>query len=88
MGVMGYVKWERFENPISQAIENLELNQDKVSDHFFPLEGSYKGQIKRDFKLTRYASYMTDLCCDGRKPEVAAAKKYFAYSILPHRFKT
>jgi hypothetical protein len=78
MGVMGYVKWERFENPISQAIENLELNQDKVSDHFFPLEGSYKGQIKRDFKLTRYASYMTALCCDGRKPEVAAAKKYFA----------
>jgi len=78
MGLMGYVKWERFENPISQAIENLELNQDKVSDHFFPLEGSYKGQVKRDFKLTRYASYMTALCCDGRKPEVAAAKKYFA----------
>ena len=30
------------------------------------------------YELTRYAAYMTALCCDGRKPEVAAAKKYFA----------
>lgn len=78
MTMMGYVKWQRFENPIKSAIENLEINGDNVSRHFLPLAVSYKGQDKGNYELTRYASYMTALCCDGRKTEVAAAKKYFA----------
>jgi DNA-damage-inducible protein D len=78
MGLMGYRQWRNFETPINQAIENLELNDDKVSDHFLPLVTKSQGRDGKDFKLTRYASYMTALCCDGRKPEVAAAKKYFA----------
>jgi DNA-damage-inducible protein D len=78
MVMMGYKKWERFENPISQAIENLELNGDIVANHFFPLAVKSSGRDASSYELTRYASYMTALCCDGRKPEVAAAKKYFA----------
>jgi hypothetical protein len=78
MGLMGYRQWRNFETPINQAIENLELNDDKVSDHFLLLVTKSQGRDGKDFKLTRYACYMTALCCDGRKPEVAAAKKYFA----------
>ena len=78
MGLMGYRQWRNFETTINQAIENLELNDDKVSDHFLLLVTKSQGRDGKDFKLTRYASYMTALCCDGRKPEVAAAKKYFA----------
>ena len=37
MTVMGYTLWQRFENPITQAIENLELTGDKASDHFLSL---------------------------------------------------
>jgi hypothetical protein len=78
MKLMGYVKWQNFETPIKQAIENLELNGDNVFEHSLPLSVTYKGQEKSDYKMTRYMCYMTALCCDGRKPEVAAAKKYFA----------
>jgi hypothetical protein len=78
MIMMGYKKWERFENPINQAIENLEINGDIVADHFFPLAVKSAGRDASSYELTRYAAYMTALCCDGRKPEVAAAKKYFA----------
>jgi DNA-damage-inducible protein D len=34
MQLVGYTNWRRFETPIQQAVENLELNGDVVSDHF------------------------------------------------------
>ena len=78
MTVMGYTLWQRFENPITQAIENLELTGDKASDHFLSLVIKSQGRNGRNYRLTRYACYMVALCCDGRKLEVASAKKYFA----------
>jgi hypothetical protein len=47
------------------------------------------GLNQDDYKLSRYACYHTALACDGRKPEVALAKKYFvvktrqAETIIP-----
>ena len=78
MTVMGYPRWAKFESPIIQAIENLELIGDRVSDHFLPLMVKTQGRNAKDYKLSRYACYMTALSCDGRKIEVASAKKYFA----------
>lgn len=83
MTLMGYQSWRRFETPIAQAIENLELSGDVVSDHFDSNDKVVKrpqggGSKQVDYKLSRYACYMTALSCDGRKPEVALAKKYFA----------
>lgn len=37
-----------------------------------------RGPAQKDYNLTRYACYMVAMSCDGRKPEVAAAKTYFA----------
>jgi hypothetical protein len=67
-----------FNNSIESAIENLKLNGDNPSDHFLLLSVKSSGREASSYELTRYASYMTALACDGRKPEVAAAKKYFA----------
>jgi hypothetical protein len=78
MIMMGYTRWSSFETPIVAAIENLELNNDIVANHFCDLSRKSSGRDASDYELTRYAAYMTALCCDGRKPEVAAAKKYFA----------
>jgi hypothetical protein len=78
MIMMGYPRWEKFKNPVNDAIENLELNGDVVANHFSPLMVKSSGRDASSYELTRYAAYMTALCCDGRKPEVAAAKKYFA----------
>jgi DNA-damage-inducible protein D len=78
MTLMGYPRWAKFESPILQAIENLELTGDKVSDHFLPLMVKTQGRNGKDYRLSRYACYMVALSCDGRKIEVASAKKYFA----------
>jgi DNA-damage-inducible protein D len=40
--------------------------------------GRWGRQKVSDYRLTRYGAYMTALAGDGRKPEVAAAKTYFA----------
>jgi hypothetical protein len=77
MKVMGYLKWERFNGAVETGKENIELAGDMVSDHFFPLVGKSQGRDSQDYKLSRYAAYHTALACDGRKTEVALAKKYF-----------
>lgn len=83
MGVMGYTLWQNFETAINEAIENLRLTDDNVSDHFLltaiKKEGAEtRGRKGKDYRLSRYACYMVALCCDARKLEVASAKKYFA----------
>jgi hypothetical protein len=78
MTVMGYQSWQRFETPIFQAMENMELAGDVTSKHFNSKAKKSRGRSAHDYQLTRYACYMVALACDGRKPEVALAKKYFA----------
>lgn len=78
MKLMGYKNWQNFETPIKSAIENLELTGDIAANHFLLLPVKSSGRDASSYEMTRYAAYMTALCCDGRKPEVAAAKKYFA----------
>jgi hypothetical protein len=78
MVVMGYTRWENFETAIASATENLELAGDVVYQHFRSKVKKSKGRPSLDYELTRYGCYMTALSCDGRKSEVALAKKYFA----------
>lgn len=78
MGLLGYPRWQTFINPIKQAIENLELANDDPANHFSLLTVKTSGRKASDYKLSRYGCYMAALCCDGRKSEVALAKKYFA----------
>jgi hypothetical protein len=82
MTVMGYLKWQFFIKSVDQAKENMELAGDVITDHLTPTRKMVKrtqggGVDQEDFKLSRYAAYHTALACDGRKPEVALAKKYF-----------
>jgi hypothetical protein len=83
MTVMGYTLWQNFETAINEAVENLKLTNDSVTEHFLLTAIKKDGQETRgrkgkDYKLSRYGCYMTALCCDARKIEVASAKKYFA----------
>jgi DNA-damage-inducible protein D len=52
-------------------------------DHFAGSRKVIKGgrwgrQEVDDYRITRYGAYMVALSADGRKPQVAAAQKYFA----------
>ena len=78
MTFMGYQSWQRFETPIAQAMENMDLSGDVVEKHFNSNVKKSKGRSGNDYRMTRYACYMVALACDGRKSEVAMAKRYFA----------
>lgn len=80
MKIMGYSKWDAFLTAIERAIENMELAGDDIENN----ASEYKepsGKTKQErlnYRLSRYGAYMVALSCDGRKQEVALAKKYFA----------
>jgi hypothetical protein len=67
MSVMGYQKWQRFESPIGQAKENLELNGDNVSDHFLPTTTINGGRPRQDYRLSRVAVNLIYKHADTRK---------------------
>jgi len=80
MTIMGYSKWDAFLTAIERAIENMGLAGDNVevnaSDYKEP--SGKTNQERLNYRLSRYGAYMVALACDGRKQEVALAKKYFA----------
>lgn len=81
--LMGYERWERFEDVITRAKETVEASDLDPLDHFRGAAklipgGRWGKQNVTDYRLTRFGAYHVALAGDGRKPEVAAAKTYFA----------
>ncbi|MDI9349152.1 MAG: DNA damage-inducible protein D [Candidatus Symbiobacter sp.] len=81
--LLGYRQWRRFEDAIKRAMTSCEASGNKPEYHFAgvgkPIPGG-KGavQIVDDFHLSRFACYLIAQNGDPRKPEIAAAQKYFA----------
>jgi DNA-damage-inducible protein D len=85
MPLLGYDKWQRFEDAIRRAKMACEQTGNNVDDHFTgagkPIIGG-KGAVQnvRDYHLSRFACYLVAQNGDPRKPEIAAAQTYFAVS--------
>lgn len=83
MALLGYGRWENFDNAIARAMDSCGTSGIAVTDHFrevtkmVPLgSGAYR-RIK-DYMLTRYACYLIAQNGDPKKEEIAFAQSYFA----------
>lgn len=83
MPLLGYAKWETFNNVIEKAKIACKESKFNISDHFpdvrKPIIGG-KGSIQNvvDYKLSRYACYLIAMNGDTRKTQIAQAQTYFA----------
>jgi DNA-damage-inducible protein D len=81
--ILGYNRWENFENVLAKAKIACKYNGHEVDDQFretTKLIRAGKGAKRptRDVELSRYGCYMVVLSSDSSKPIVSLAKDYFA----------
>lgn len=81
--LLGYGQWRRFEDTVKRAIISCEQSGNDPSHHFAGAGKMIelgKGGVREveDYQLSRFACYLIAQNGDPRKPEIAAAQKYFA----------
>ena len=77
--LIGYTKWQAFEDLMNRAIESCKKAGNSPYDHFLLAPVKSTGwRPGTDFHLTRYATYLIAQNGDPRKQEIAFAQAYFA----------
>jgi DNA-damage-inducible protein D len=81
--LLGYDKWQRFEDAIKRGQTACQQVGQVVENHFtasgkMVTLGSGAQREVKDFILSRFGAYLIAQNGDPRKPEIAAAQVYFA----------
>jgi DNA-damage-inducible protein D len=81
--LLGYTKWENFENVIQKAKDACRNAGELIENHFPDVRkmveiGSNTERPVDDNALTRYACYLIAQNGDSKKEEIAFAQNYFA----------
>jgi DNA-damage-inducible protein D len=81
--LLGYSKWQRFENALEKAMQSCKQSGNDPKHHFTGagnpiINGKGRSQVIEDYHLSRFACYLIAQNGDPRKPEIARAQKYFA----------
>lgn len=77
MRMLGYESFQSFQKAINKAIATCTALNISVAANFAQVQREVEGEQVADFKLTRFACYLTAVNGDVRKPEVAQAQAYF-----------
>lgn len=81
--LLGYVKWQNFEEAIDRAMASCKNVGHNPADHWVTgvsksiISGKGRKQQAKDYHMTRYACYLVAMNGDPHKPEIAAAQNYF-----------
>jgi DNA-damage-inducible protein D len=81
--ILGYIRWDRFEEVIERSIKSCE-SAGMLSAHHFSATGnmvevgSGAKRQRGDYYLSRYACYLICMNGDTAKPEIGFAQAYFA----------
>jgi DNA-damage-inducible protein D len=83
MPLLGYSQWRRFEDSIDRAKAACQNSGNQVADHISQVAKMIslgKGAVREviDYHLSRFGAYLVAMNGDPRKPEIAAAQRYFA----------
>ena len=83
MHLLGYSRWQNFENVLSKAEVACANNGITVENYFAEASkivtlGSGANREVEDYMLTRYACYLIAENGDSRKEQIAFAQSYFA----------
>src|SRR5437588_12317014 len=81
--LLGYSRWEKFQQSIDEAKIACEKSGQAISHHFHLEVQIVKAGVSRkpreEYRLTRYACYLVVQNADPSKPIVALGQTYFAY---------
>lgn len=80
--LLGYARYENFMPALDKAKQACKNSGASPEDHFLPVQekvpiGSAAEREVENYRLTRYAAYLTAINGDPRKQEVAVAQTYF-----------
>jgi DNA-damage-inducible protein D len=77
MLLLGYQSLETFKNAINKAIGACTALGIIVTENFKQERRLVNGEIQDDFRLSRFACFLSAMNGDSRKPQIAAAQAYF-----------
>lgn len=89
--LLGYTKWDNFQNVIAKARTACEISGQEILDHFADVGrmvqiGSGATKEIDDIMLTRYACYLIAQNGDSKKEQIAFAQTYFAVQTRKAEF--
>ena len=76
MVMLGYESFQSFSKALNKALATCTALNIAVVENFKQVRRKVNGEDIDDFKLTRFACYLTSTNGDVRKPEVAQAQAY------------